>query len=162
MSTTSFSNIQLQSVIFSLWVYCRLIFFWRFLHTISFHQFFYFYSLHWSITSSYVICWRKHTFSWMFLVVFMLVMILVEYIERKSQAESIERRIMAGVSDVQRQPVYPPANYCRYCDIQCNSPTQYAQHCTSKDHVFRVTTDQDHEWKFRPPPAGGQFELCLE
>jgi len=89
---------------------------------------------------------------------------LVKYIEaQRSQAESIERRIIAGVGSVHRQSsVHAPANYCRYCDKQCNSPSQFAQHCRSKDHVFTVTADQDHAWKFRIPPAGGQFELCLE
>jgi len=94
----------------------------------------------------------------------MLVMNLVEYIEgQKSQVESIERRIVAGVSEDHKQSaILPHANYCRYCDKQCNGPNQFDQHCRSKDHIFKVTADCDHEWKFRIPPAGRQFELCSE
>jgi len=94
----------------------------------------------------------------------MLVMDLVEYVQtQKSQVESIERRIVAGVSEVRKQStVLLRANYCRYCNKQCNSPNQFAQHCRSKEHIFTVTADHDHEWKFRIPPAGRQFELCSE
>jgi len=92
---------------------------------------------------------------------------LVEYIEEKqrNQAASIERRILAGVGDIRRHQTTaspPGACYCRYCDKQCNSRTQFAEHCRSKAHVFTVTADQEHDWKFRIPPAGGQFELCAE
>ena len=104
---------------------------------------------------------KIYLFSWL---CFVLVMNLVEYIkEQNSLPESAENRGIDGVSNADKQlAVYPPANYCRYCDKQCNSSTKFAEHCRSKDHIFKVTADWDHGWKFRIPPAGDQFELCLE
>ena len=129
---------------------------------ILFHHFCYY----WSIASFSSTLFVGENILLNIFTVSVLVLNLVEYIEEEQKsrhAESIERRIAAGVSDVHRPSVVlPPAHYCRYCNKQCNSVSQYAEHCRSKDHIFKVTADQEHEWKFRIPPAGGHFDLCLE
>jgi len=52
--------------------------------------------------------------------------------------------------------------YCEYCSEDCDSQQALDEHCQTSQHVFNVTSDNQHQWNCRPPPwtTNGQFSLC--
>ena len=56
-----------------------------------------------------------------------------------------------------------PSYACTFCDISFGSHAELRAHCASDLHKKKITSDDEHEWKFRPPPRGltaEEYVLC--
>ena len=44
--------------------------------------------------------------------------------------------------------------FCSFCSMTFENQSELETHCKSDDHKKNITSDEGHNWKYRPPPRG--------
>ena len=51
--------------------------------------------------------------------------------------------------------------HCSYCNVTTATKLQFNVHCRTEAHLRMVMTDEEGNWKHRPPPRGvDDYKIC--
>ncbi|XP_007475809.2 helicase with zinc finger domain 2-like [Monodelphis domestica] len=81
----------------------------------------------------------------------------------QARIESEGRAGTSGEDSADVSPVFPPQIelYCQTCHVTFSSKESLKKHCSSLEHIQRVSYDKGALWEYQPPTIGvSEFKLC--